>query len=39
MENKMTMSADKIRVDLVGLVGLLIARVIYGYLWYTQLLW
>jgi len=38
MENKMVMS-DKIRVDLVGLVGMLIARLIYGYLWYTQLLW
>jgi len=38
MDNKM-MASDKIRVDLVGLVGLLIARLIYGYLWYTQLLW
>ena len=38
MDNKMTMS-DTIRVDLLGLIGLLIARLIYGYLWYTQLLW
>jgi thiosulfate dehydrogenase [quinone] large subunit len=38
METKMVMS-DTIRVDRLGVVGLLIARVIYGYLWYTQLLW
>ena len=38
MNNQMLMS-DKIRVDLLGLIGLLIARLIYGYLWYTQLLW
>jgi len=30
---------SRINVDLVGLVGMLISRVIYGYLWYTQLLW
>jgi len=38
MESRIAMS-DKIRVDLVGLVGIVIARLIYGYLWYTQLLW
>lgn len=38
MNNKMAMT-DQLNVDRLGLVGLLIARVIYGYLWYTQLLW
>jgi len=38
MESQIAMP-NKIRVDLLGLVGLLIARLIYGYLWYTQLLW
>ncbi len=38
MNNQMVMS-EKIRFDIIGLVGLLIARLIYGYLWYTQLLW
>ena len=38
MNNQMVMS-EKVRFDILGLVGLLIARLIYGYLWYTQLLW
>jgi len=38
MNNQMVMS-EKIRFDILGLVGLLVARLIYGYLWYTQLLW
>lgn len=38
MDNQMVLS-DKIRVDLLGLAGMFIARLIYGYLWYTQLLW
>ena len=38
MNSKMAVY-DKINFDLVGLVGILIARLIYGYLWYTQLLW
>ena len=38
MNNQMVMS-EKMRFDIIGLVGLLIARLIYGYLWYTQLLW
>jgi len=38
MESQIVMP-NKIRVDLLGLIGLLIARLIYGYLWYTQLLW
>jgi uncharacterized membrane protein YphA (DoxX/SURF4 family) len=38
MNNQMAIS-DKTRVDILGLAGLLIARLIYGYLWYTQLLW
>jgi len=38
MENKIKKSGT-FRVDLVGSAGLLISRVIYGYLWYTQLLW
>ena len=40
MNSKMAVPvSDKINFDLVGLVGILIARLIYGYLWYTQLLW
>jgi len=38
MENKMSMPS-KIAVDSLGVLGMLVARVIYGYLWYTQLLW
>ncbi len=38
MKTQMVLS-DKIRLDLLGLVGMLLARLIYGYLWYTQLLW
>lgn len=38
MNNKMGMS-DKITLGLLGLVGLLITRVVYGFLWYQQLLW
>ena len=38
MDNQLAMPS-KIRVDLLGLVGMLISRLIYGYLWYTQLLW
>jgi uncharacterized membrane protein YphA (DoxX/SURF4 family) len=38
MNNQMVMS-NNIKVDQLGVVGMLIARVIYGYLWYTQLLW
>ena len=38
MNNQMMMS-DSVKVDRLGIVGMLIARVIYGYLWYTQLLW
>jgi len=38
MENKMTMS-NMVKVDRVGVIGMLISRLIYGYLWYTQLLW
>ena len=38
MNNQMMMS-DNMKVDRLGIVGILIARVIYGYLWYTQLLW
>lgn len=30
---------DKLQLDNLGVVGLWISRVIYGYLWYTQLLW
>jgi len=38
MKDKMTVF-DTFRIDLVGIIGMLISRVIYGYLWYTQLLW
>ena len=38
MNNQIEMPS-RINVDLVGLAGMLISRVIYGYLWYTQLLW
>ncbi len=38
MNNQIAMPS-RIRVDLLGVAGLLIGRVIYGYLWYTQLLW
>jgi len=38
MENNRTMFAA-LTLDKLGAVGMLIARVIYGYLWYTQLLW
>jgi thiosulfate dehydrogenase [quinone] large subunit len=37
MEKAMT--KDAMPVDMVGKVGMIISRVIYGYLWYTQLLW
>ena len=38
MENKTTMF-DKLQLDNLGVVGMWISRIIYGYLWYTQLLW
>jgi thiosulfate dehydrogenase [quinone] large subunit len=38
MENKRTMF-DKLQLDNLGVVGMWISRIIYGYLWYTQLLW
>ncbi|HKI54948.1 MAG TPA: DoxX family protein [Anaerolineales bacterium] len=38
MENKRTM-LDKLQLDNLGVVGMWISRIIYGYLWYTQLLW
>jgi len=38
MENKATMF-DKLQLDNLGVVGMWISRIIYGYLWYTQLLW
>jgi len=38
METKTTFF-DKLQLDNLGVVGMWISRVIYGYLWYTQLLW
>jgi len=38
MENKTTVF-DKLQLDNLGVVGMWISRIIYGYLWYTQLLW
>lgn len=38
METKTTF-LDKLQLDNLGVVGMWISRVIYGYLWYTQLLW
>jgi len=38
MEYKTTMF-DKLQLDNLGVVGMWISRIIYGYLWYTQLLW
>jgi len=38
MENKATMF-DKLKLDNLVVVGMWISRIIYGYLWYTQLLW
>jgi len=33
------MTKDAMPVDTLGKVGMIISRLIYGYLWYTQLLW
>lgn len=38
MEKAMS-SKDVMPVDRVGRIGMIISRLIYGYLWYTQLLW
>ena len=38
MESKNTMFPT-LRLDNLGVAGMLLARLIYGYLWYTQLLW
>lgn len=38
MENKVTMF-NKLQLDNLGVVGMWLSRIIYGYLWYTQLLW
>ena len=32
-------SKDTMPVDGVGRIGMIISRLVYGYLWYTQLLW
>lgn len=33
------MTKDAMPVDAVGKIGMIVSRVVYGYLWYTQLLW
>jgi len=33
------MTKDAMPVDALGKIGMIISRLIYGYLWYTQLLW
>ena len=38
MEKTMT-AKDTMPVDRFGKIGMIISRLIYGYLWYTQLLW
>lgn len=38
MEKTMT-AKDTMTVDGFGKIGMIISRLIYGYLWYTQLLW
>lgn len=38
MEKAMS-SKDVMPVDGVGRIGMIISRLVYGYLWYTQLLW
>ena len=38
MEKSMT-TKDTMPVDGLGKIGMIVSRVIYGYLWYTQLLW
>lgn len=36
---KVSTSNESMPVDGLGRIGMIVARVIYGYLWYTQLLW
>jgi uncharacterized membrane protein YphA (DoxX/SURF4 family) len=38
MENSMKMQ-NLMPVDGLGRIGMIISRIVYGYLWYTQLLW
>lgn len=38
MEKTMN-SKDVMPVDGVGRIGMIVSRLVYGYLWYTQLLW
>jgi len=38
MENKKSL-LDTLQLDNLGVAGMWISRIIYGYLWYTQLLW
>jgi uncharacterized membrane protein YphA (DoxX/SURF4 family) len=38
MESSMKMQ-NAMPVDRLGQIGMIIARLVYGYLWYTQLLW
>ena len=36
---KILNSKDAMPVDGLGRIGMIISRIVYGYLWYTQLLW